>query len=352
MKRDYYEVLGVARDSGDDAIRKAYNVLAMKHHPDRNPGDAEAEVHFKLVVEAYAVLRDPQKRQVYDQYGHAGLEGSAGGRGGDDLMDMLREAFNMFGGGRGRSRGPRSGADLQVQFEITLLEAYKGTTREFAVPRHEPCKTCKGTGAKPGTKAVPCKRCNGQGAVGSFLFAQACPACKGKGSVISDPCRDCRGEGSIETENQVKVDVPPGIDDGMSLCVRGEGENGDPGGSPGDLYCQVRVRGHHLFRREGQALHIDRAHLLRPGGAGRGAGRADPGGEDGQDQRAARGQQRRRGAPERQGHAARARRAGRRPGHPPARRDAAQPLAPARGAAPRAGRAGRQEPRPGPQELA
>ena len=256
-KRDYYEILGIAKDAGDDAIRKAYNALAMKHHPDRNPGDAESETHFKLVVEAYTVLRDPQKRQVYDRYGHAGLEGAGVGGGGDDLMDMLREAFNMFGGGGRRQRGPRSGADLQVQFEITLLEAYKGTTREFTVPRHEACKACKETGAKPGTKAAPCKRCNGQGAIGSFLFAQACPACKGKGATISDPCRECKGEGAIETEHEVKVDVPPGIDDGMSLCVRGEGENGDPGGSPGDLYCLVRVRSHPLFARDGQALHAE-----------------------------------------------------------------------------------------------
>ncbi|MBY0228061.1 MAG: molecular chaperone DnaJ [Gemmataceae bacterium] len=258
MKRCYYEVLGVEKGAGDDAIRKAYNALAMKHHPDRNPGDAEAEATFKLVVEAYTVLRDPQKRQVYDRYGHAGLEGAGGGAGmGDDLMDMLREAFSMFGGGGRRQRGPRSGADLQVQFEISLLEAYQGVTREFQVPRHEPCGTCKGTGAKPGTKAAPCRRCNGQGAVGSFLFAQACPSCRGKGATIADPCKDCRGQGQIETEHAVSVDIPAGVDDGMSVVVRGAGENGEPGGQPGDLYCLVRVKGHPLFARDGQALHTE-----------------------------------------------------------------------------------------------
>ncbi len=261
-KQCYYEVLGVSRDANDDAIRKAYNALAMKHHPDRNPGDAEAEVRFKLVVEAYAALRDPDKRKVYDRYGHAGLESAAGGfgGGGDDLMDILREAFSMFGGGgggRGGRRGPRSGADLQVQIELTLAEAFHGVRKELRIPRHEHCKTCGGSGAKPGTKATPCRRCNGQGALGSFLFQQACPSCRGRGVTIGDPCRDCRGQGLVESEHDVAVDIPPGVDDGMQVVVRGEGENGEPGGDRGDLYCLVRVRAHQLFAREGQNLHTE-----------------------------------------------------------------------------------------------
>lgn len=252
--RDYYEILGVEKKCDAEEIKRAYRRAAMKHHPDRNPGDAEAEATFKLVVEAYAVLRDGQKRQVYDRYGHAGLEGGGGGfgAGAEDLMDMLAGLF----GGR-RQRGPRAGADLQLQFEITLLEAFQGVTREFQVPRHEPCGTCKGTGAKAGSKPQTCRRCNGQGAVGSFIFAQACPSCRGKGSTISDPCKDCKGEGQIEQEHAVSVDIPAGVDDGMSVVVRGAGENGEAGAPRGDLYCLVRVRGHNLFQRDGQSLHTE-----------------------------------------------------------------------------------------------
>jgi molecular chaperone DnaJ len=261
MKRCYYEVLGVAKDANDDAIRKAYNALAMKWHPDRNPGDPEAEVHFKAVVEAYSVLRDGEKRKTYDRYGHAGLDaGQAGGfpfGGGEDLMDMLREAFNMFGGRGGGRRGPRAGADLQVAFEITLLESYRGVKKEFKVPRNEACSTCKGSGARPGTQVSSCRRCGGQGALGSFLFQQTCPSCRGRGSIINDPCRDCRGNGQIEAQHEVAVDVPAGIDDGMQIVVRGAGENGEPGAPRGDLYCLVRVKSHQLFARDGQHLHTE-----------------------------------------------------------------------------------------------
>jgi molecular chaperone DnaJ len=263
-KRCYYEVLGVARDVDEETLKKAYRKLAMQYHPDRNPGDAEADAKFKETAEAFDVLRDPQKRQRYDRYGHAGLEGVPGHNfaNADSVMDLFGELFgDLFGGGGRRHRGPRQGSDLQVAFEISLVEAYTGIQRELKIPRQERCNDCGGSGARPGSKPVACRRCNGHGVViqgqGFFRIQQTCSACRGQGSVISDPCKSCRGAGRVEVERTLTVSVPPGIEDGMRMAIQGEGEAGDPGAPPGDLYCLVRVRQHPLFVRNGQELHCE-----------------------------------------------------------------------------------------------
>jgi molecular chaperone DnaJ len=262
-KRCYYEVLGVAREADEETLKKAYRKLAMQYHPDRNPGDTEADVRFKEAAEAFDVLRDPQKRQRYDRYGHAGLEGVPGHNfaNADNVMDLFGELFgDLFGGGR-RRRGPRQGNDLQVAFEIDLVEAYRGTRRELKIPRQERCLECGGTGAKPGSQPVTCRRCNGHGVLiqgqGFFRIQQTCSSCRGQGSVISDPCRTCRGNGAVQIERALTVEVPAGIDDGMRMCIRGEGEPGEPGAPSGDLYCFVRVRQHPLFVRQGPELHCE-----------------------------------------------------------------------------------------------
>jgi molecular chaperone DnaJ len=263
-KRCYYEVLGVAKDADEETLKKAYRKLAMQYHPDRNPGDAEADAKFKEAAEAFDILRDAQKRQRYDRYGHAGLEGMAGHNfsNADSVMDLFGELFgDLFGGGGRRRRGPRQGNDLQVAFEIDLVEAYKGTKRDLKIPRQEPCTVCDGSGARLGSHPVQCRRCNGHGVViqgqGFFRIQQTCSACHGQGQVISDPCKTCRGRGAIEVERKLTVDVPPGIDDGMRMALQGEGEAGDPGAPPGDLYCLVRVKQHPLFARNGQELHCE-----------------------------------------------------------------------------------------------
>jgi molecular chaperone DnaJ len=262
-KRCYYEVLGVERSADEETLKKAYRKLAMQYHPDRNPGDAEADVKFKEAAEAFDVLRDPQKRQRYDRYGHAGLEGVPGHNfsNAESVMDIFGELFGDLFSGGGRRRGPRQGGDLQIAFEIDLVEAYRGTRRDLKIPRHERCNDCGGSGAKPGTHPVSCRRCNGHGVViqgqGFFRIQQTCSACRGQGSVIGDPCKTCRGNGTIEVERSLTVTVPAGIDDGMRMCLQGEGEAGDPGAPPGDLYCLIRVRQHPLFARNGQELHCD-----------------------------------------------------------------------------------------------
>jgi molecular chaperone DnaJ len=263
-KRCYYEVLGVARDADEETLKKAYRKLAMQYHPDRNPGDAEADAKFKEAAEAFDVLRDPQKRARYDRYGHAGLEGVAGHNfaNADSVMDLFGELFgDLFGGGGRRRRGPRQGNDLQVSFEIDLVEAYKGTKRDLKIPRQERCETCGGSGAKPGSQPVQCRRCNGHGVViqgqGFFRIQQTCSACRGQGVVINDPCKTCHGHGVVEVERTLTVDVPAGIDDGMRMAIQGEGEAGEPGAPPGDLYCLVRVKQHPLFVRNGPELHCE-----------------------------------------------------------------------------------------------
>jgi len=263
-KRDFYEVLGISRDADEETLKKAYRTLAMKYHPDRNPGDAEADVKFKEAAEAFEVLRDPQKRARYDRFGHAGLEGMGGPnfRDAESIFDVFGDIFgDMFGGGGRRRRGPRAGNDLQLAFEIDLIEAYRGVRKDMKIPRAERCNTCSGSGAKPGSQPVTCRRCNGHGVViqgqGFFRIQQTCNACRGQGSVISDPCVTCRGQGSVTVERELSVQVPAGIDDNMRICLQGEGEAGEPGAPAGDLYCVVRVRPHPLFVRNGQELHCE-----------------------------------------------------------------------------------------------
>jgi len=261
-KRDYYEVLGVARDADDETIKKAYRRLAMQFHPDRNVGDHEAEVKFKEAAEAYEVLRDPHKRQRYDRYGHQGLEDVPMPNFGntDSVMDISRQLFGDVFGRRGR-RGPRPGRDLQVVVELDLPEAARETVKELTIPREEICSECSGTGARRGTRPSTCRRCNGHGVVlqgqGFFRIQQTCGSCGGRGSVISDPCPTCRGAGRIEVERKLSVTIPAGVDNDMSVRVAGEGEAGDPGAPPGDLYCVIRVRRHPLFVRHGLDLHCE-----------------------------------------------------------------------------------------------
>lgn len=260
-KRDYYEVLEVAREADGDTITRAYRKLAMRFHPDRNPGDHEAEARFKEVAEAHEILTDPEKRRVYDRYGHAGLEGGNGGSGfaSGDIMDDLGELFGGIFGGRVR-RGPRPGRDLQIAIEVDLLEARRGTQKTIPIPREEACPDCSGSGSKGGRRPPVCTRCRGQGYVqsrGLFPMPQQCPGCGGRGVIITDPCPKCRGGGTVRVERQVTVPIYAGVDNDMMITLRGEGESGAPGAPPGDLLCVVRIRPHPLFVREGLNLHCE-----------------------------------------------------------------------------------------------
>ena len=257
-KRDYYQVLGVKRDAEADEIKKAYRQLALKNHPDKNPGDAEAEKRFKEAAEAYEVLSDREKRQRYDRYGHAGLEGAGvhDFRNAEDIMSAFGDIFGggMFGDLFGsRRRGPRAGQDLLMKLEIDLQEAARGTTKPIEVTRQEVCGECKGTAARKGTVATTCTYCGGQGQVvqsrGFFQVATTCPACGGEGSRITDPCPNCRGTGRVSAAARLKVDVPPGVESGMWLQLRNQGEPGDPGAPRGNLRIQIQVRKHPFFER-------------------------------------------------------------------------------------------------------
>lgn len=267
-KRDFYEVLGVAKTADAAEIKKAFRKLAMKYHPDRNPDDKSAEAKFKDVNEAYEVLSDEQKRAAYDRYGHAGVDPNAGGGGfhagaGANFSDIFGDVFgDIFGGGGGRAGGRNNrGSDLRYTLELDLEEAVKGTTVEIRVPTLVPCETCDGTGAKKGTTPVTCTTCNGMGQIrmqqGFFSVQQTCPTCRGQGKIIKDPCADCHGQGRKEKRKTLSVKIPAGVDTGDRIRLAGEGEAGVNGGQPGDLYVQVAVREHAIFRREGKDLYTE-----------------------------------------------------------------------------------------------
>lgn len=283
-KRDYYEVLGVNKNATEDEIKKAYRKLAKKYHPDANPNNKEeAEAKFKEVNEAYENLSDPQKRKMYDQFGHNGPQGFGGqggpfGQGGyysysssgfdnfgdfGDLGDIFSSIFGGgFGGGRTSSskrNGPSKGADLNVRMEITFEQAYSGVEKEIVITRDEECNVCHGTGAKPGTSPIKCPTCHGTGQVtqvqntilGQMQTTRTCSACHGTGEIINEPCENCRGKGTVRKQPKIKVKIPAGIDDNQTVVLRGEGEPGKKGGAKGDLYITVKVKRHSIFTRKG-----------------------------------------------------------------------------------------------------
>ena len=266
-KRDFYEVLGVPKNASDDEIKKAYRKLAMKWHPDRNQGDASAESKFKEVKEAYEMLSDAEKRGAYDQYGHAGVDpnmrGGAGGPGGfgDAFGDIFGDIFGggRQGGGGGGGRQVFRGNDLSYAMDITLEEAAAGKESQIRIPSWDSCSPCDGTGAKPGTQAKTCTTCHGAGQVqmrqGFFSVQQTCPHCHGKGKIIADPCNTCHGQGQTKTNKTLEIKIPAGIDDGMRIRSTGNGEPGQNGGPPGDLFIEIRLRKHDIFERDGDDLH-------------------------------------------------------------------------------------------------
>ncbi|MCJ0824848.1 molecular chaperone DnaJ [Luteimonas sp. 50] len=265
QKRDYYEILGVARNASDEELKKAYRRCAMKYHPDRNPGDAAALEAFKECKEAYEVLSEPSKRRLYDAHGHAAFEQGMGGGGGPgagfgDMGDIFGDIFgNIFGGG-GPGRGPRRGADIGYVMELDLEDAVAGIEKRIEIPTLAPCEPCKGTGSEDG-KLETCATCHGHGQVrmqrGIFTMQQPCPHCGGRGQTISTPCAACHGNGRVEEEKVLSVKIPAGVDSGDRIRLAGEGEAGPAGTAPGDLYVEVRVRPHDIFVRDGDDLHCD-----------------------------------------------------------------------------------------------
>ncbi|MGE4558392.1 MAG: molecular chaperone DnaJ [Desulfovibrionaceae bacterium] len=263
-RRDYYEVLGVERQASQEEIKKAYRKLAFENHPDRNPGDAEAEARFKEAAEAYEVLRDQDKRSRYDRFGHSGLgdNGFSGFSSSDDIFSAFSDIFgDIFGfSSRGGGQRPQAGADLRYTMNISFREAAKGVERELKLPIMDTCESCNGTGAKPGTTAETCRQCGGTGQVqqsqGFFRIAVTCPVCRGQGRVITDPCPECMGLGQKRKTKSLKVRIPAGVDDGSRLRLRGEGEAGQFGGPPGDLYVVVRVEPDKVFSRQGDDLLV------------------------------------------------------------------------------------------------
>ncbi len=256
--RDYYEVLGVGREASDTEIKKAFRQLALKHHPDRNPGDKAAEERFKAINEAYAVLSDPDKRAQYDRFGRVDLPPGADFGGFGDLFEDLFEGF-FTGGARGGGRTrARRGDDLRYDLEITLEEAAQGVETRLLIPRLEACEACKGSGIEPGSRRIPCPTCKGRGQLryqqGFLTVARTCPQCEGQGQITRNPCKACEGQGRVAHERQLKVRIPPGVEDGMQLRMTGEGEGGLRGGPPGDLYVVVHVREHAFFTRHGNDL--------------------------------------------------------------------------------------------------
>lgn len=281
--RDYYEILSVERTADGDEIKRAYRRLALKYHPDRNPGDAEAEAKFKEAAEAYEVLSDEQKRKIYDQYGHEGLRSSGGPAGHDfsrmdptDIFSMFEEIFGGMGGGRGGFGGPGRGRprtargyDLEYEATIDLTDVAKGCERDVEFTRLDVCGACSGSGAKPGTKPETCATCAGQGKVaqqglgGMFRMVTACPACRGRGTVIKEACPDCRGKGRVPKKRKLTVKIPAGVHDGQAVRIGGEGEPPPPDASPqgqgvrGDLHVVIRVKDHPLFQRDGDNLVVE-----------------------------------------------------------------------------------------------
>jgi molecular chaperone DnaJ len=278
-KRDYYEVLGVARAATADDIKKAYRKLAVKHHPDKNPGDKSAEEKFKELGEAYEVLSDADKRAAYDRYGHQAFSGGMGGRGGGggfgpgghDPFEVFREVFGGGGGGifdgifgegfsgeRGERGGRGRGSDLRYDMRVSFLEAARGVEKEIEISKLQACDTCHGSGAEPGSKVTTCPTCGGHGQVavtrGFFNIAQTCPKCRGSGQVIQKPCHTCHGEGRMEKTAKIKIKVPAGVEDGTRLRSSGQGESGARGGAAGDLYVVLHVQAHEMFQRDGTDL--------------------------------------------------------------------------------------------------
>jgi molecular chaperone DnaJ len=261
-KRDYYEVLGVAKGASEIELKKSYRRLAMKYHPDRNTNNSDAEAKFKEAKEAYDVLTDSQKRAMYDQYGHAGVDQQAGFSGGAaDFGDMFGDIFgDIFGGGRGQNRVYR-GADLQYNLELTLEEAVFGAEKTIDVASQVSCEPCAGSGAKPGSSLENCATCGGAGQVrmqqGFFSVQQACPKCRGRGRVIKEYCQSCGGAGTVNQERSLSVKIPAGVDTGDRIRLSGEGEAGENNGPAGDLYVQVHVKEHAMFQRENEHLHCE-----------------------------------------------------------------------------------------------
>lgn len=275
MAKDYYEILGVSRTASAEEMKKAYRKLAIKYHPDKNPGDKAAEESFKELSQAYEVLSDPQKRAQYDQFGHdaftRGGRGAPGGGGGGfhDPFDIFSQVFGnagggsifeeLFSGGGGRGRsGPRSGADLRFDLEIEFEDAVFGTDKKIRIPRLDVCDRCHGNGCEPGSSLHACPRCHGTGQITSqqlFInIRQACPTCGGQGKSPEKPCSKCRGEGRVRIEKTLKIHIPPGVDTGSRLRITGEGEGGPQGGPPGDLYVVMHIRPHEIFQRDGQDI--------------------------------------------------------------------------------------------------
>ena len=276
-KRDYYEVLGLQKGASDSDIKKAFRKMAMKYHPDKNPGDKEAEEKFKEINEAYAVLSDPEKKEKYDRFGHAGVDpnagfGGGGGFGGfggfEDIFDMFGGAFGGFGGGgsgRSRRNGPRKGSDLQKAVTIEFKEAAFGTKKQIKINKFVKCKTCDGTGAAPGTSKKTCPKCGGTGEIrtaqrtplGTFQSVSPCPDCNGTGEINETPCRDCGGSGRVKDNVTISINIPAGVDNDSVIPIKGQGEPGINGGPDGDLYIVINVKPHKLFERRGQDLWLE-----------------------------------------------------------------------------------------------
>ncbi len=267
-KKDYYELLGVGKDADEATLKKAFRKQAMQYHPDRNPGDAEAEKKFKEIGEAYEVLKDPQKRAAYNQYGHAAFENGMGGGGGQgaggfDFSDVFEEFFGDFmGGGGGRRRrggGPQRGADMRFNMEITLEDAFNGKTETITVPTNVACEPCGGSGAEPGSNPEVCDTCGGAGKVrssqGFFMVERTCPKCQGNGTIIANPCKSCRGAGRVRKDKTLQVKIPKGVEEGTRIRLAGEGEAGGRGAPPGDLYIFLSIKQHGLFQRDSDMLY-------------------------------------------------------------------------------------------------